>query len=435
MLWRRLLVLALVAAIGAGCGLEQAAGRPPLDLLAEDVTWVSTDGYDGRVRVVVAATSSAPGVVVEADTRALRGQAEILPGQDCELSGTVVSCRVGDLDEDSRRRLTLLTVRPHADAEVSDGYEVPISLRTRTSEPEEHVHVVHLARAAVLESLSHDALRDLAPDAEVRLRPGLLNVGAEPAEGVHLIIEGGRGTRFVSQYSNCRPVLPDGETAVCTFEQDLAPHAAVQTSAPVAFRMTGLIEGWIGYRGGSGAVDPAEVGPLGVAEGTAPELRLVPVDPKEFRSDSGGLAAGGTLLLDTTRRSTIAAVGDDLPARGERVLQVGVVNRGPGLVSLTRMPVQAHSLGSFTLEVPEGVEVLDIPFEDTWADCTPSRPGARRYTCALPDHLEIGQPFLQAVRVRVDEPGEPGSVTLDLIGPVEDFDDSTGDDTAVIGSG
>lgn len=430
----RLLAALVVALAVAGCAVEQRSGQPPLEVVSDDVTWLPTDGYDGSLRIVVRPTAEVEGVIVEADVRALARQAEVRVRDDrCGLEDDTVTCRLGDLADGAQEPLAVLEAVPSAGIDVSDGIEVPVSVRTRTSDPATRPLVMHPVTGPRLLGLAHEAEGDLAADAEVTLNPGLLNVGAEPADGAHLVIQGGTGTRYASSYANCRPILPDETGAVCTFEQTIAPHAAMRTEEPLAFAMTGLIAGSIDYSGGPGAADPEDVS-LGLPEGPAPELRLVPADPGAFRSPAGGVRWGGTLELRTGLRTTIEAVGATLPSSGETTIEVGVVNRGPGVVDLGELGVQDVNVGTITIELPDGAEVLDIPFEEGWAtNCSPQEPGQRRYECRIPERLDRGEPYLQQVRVRVDDGAQDsGSVTLRLAEALEGFDADTADDTAPI---
>lgn len=281
---RLLLALLALTALASGCAVEQPSGEPPVDLVTEEITLVAVDG---RVRVVVKARERAEGLVVELDTAALEGKAQSRRAdRRCLREDQVLTCKLGDLDAGSERRLTLVNVSPlpgTGDAEV----ELPVTVRTRTSEPKTE-------RVALRFVTGPELVTSDEPDQEPdEVRPAVLNVGADPAEGVHVVVTGPEGTRFASSYSNCRPVLPDERVVVCTFEQVVAPGEAMRVAEPLVFDGTPSAGAAAEYDAGVGAMDPEGLGELGPApDGTAPELLLEPTDADAFGSEIDGVGTG-----------------------------------------------------------------------------------------------------------------------------------------------
>lgn len=277
---RLLLAMLTLMLLVSGCAVEQPTGDPPVDLVTEELTRVA---LDGQVRVVVRARQRAEGLVVELDTAALEGKAQTRRGdRRCRREDQVLSCKLGDLEAGSERRLTLVHVSAlpgTGDAEV----ELPVNVRTRTSDPKSGRVAIRFITGPELVT---PAGRDQEPD---EVRPAVLNVGADPAEGVHLVVTGPEGTTFASSYSNCRPVLPEQRVVVCTFEQVVAPGEALRVSEPLVFDGASG-DAAIEYAAGVGATDPEGLGELGPApDGTAPELLLEPTDADAFRSETDGV--------------------------------------------------------------------------------------------------------------------------------------------------
>lgn len=269
MLRRRLLVLVVLAAATAGCGVERPSGTPPLEVRVDGVSWLSGDGTDERVTVQVLAEEAAEGVVVETDVAALAEVAQVRAPKGCELEDEVVRCRVGDLSRGSAESVPAVRVRALPEAGDS-SVEVPVSVRTRTSAARRatlRVQFVTGARLVVTDP------GEAASGGRVRVRPVLQNVGPDPAEGAHLVVRGDAGVRYTSTYANCRPVVPGEHTVVCTFEEQVPAHTEMRLSAPLEFTGAGGFD----YRVGLGATDPPGLGTLGFDDGTAPDLVLEPV--------------------------------------------------------------------------------------------------------------------------------------------------------------
>lgn len=286
---RLLLALLALTTVASGCGVEQPSGEPPVDLVTGEVTRVAADG---QVRVVVKARKRAEGLVVELDTAALAGKAQTRRGdRRCRGEGQVLTCKLGDLDAGSERRLTVVHVSAvpgTGDAEV----ELPVTVRTRTSGPKPgRVALRFITGPELVTPAEPDQQPDQQPD---QVRPAVLNVGADPADGVYLVVTGAKGTSFASSYSNCRPVLPDERVVVCTFAQVVAPGEAMRVSKPLVFDGTPSAPAAVEYDVGVGASDPEGLGELGPApDGTAPQLLLEPTDADAFRPETHGVTTQG----------------------------------------------------------------------------------------------------------------------------------------------
>lgn len=252
------LVVGLVAGLVlTACGLEQPSGKPPLELVAEPVTWVPATGAT-EVAVQVRVHDDAEGVVLEADTSDLVRVSEVRPGKGCELEEDVVTCAVGDRVSGEVPRPVLVALEP--DPGTSGRHRLPVSVRTRTSEP--------LTTTLEVEFVTGPLLT-VEPGPEGRAE--VSNVGSEPAEGSHLVARGPEGSSYASTFANCRPVVADERTVVCVFDAEIPPGQGWRTSAPLDFEGG---EGEVTYEVGVGPHDPEDVGTLGFVDGEAPDLTL-----------------------------------------------------------------------------------------------------------------------------------------------------------------
>lgn len=419
----------------AACG-SSAQPAPPR-LLTDDVTWVSTDGRDGRVHVGVVAKADASDVRIRVRGAKVARFARLEPGdRRCRANGRDVECRLGSVQAGSTQRLTPVLVKPRAEADPKDGLELPIAVFVHGGKIVTHRTTLQIVRKATFLAKPERPLKDVAAGGLAHLRPTIMNVGPVSAADVHLSIYATDGGEYASAFRNCRPTTVGGG-ALCTFRQKVPAHAAVTTDHPLAFRLPQMIRGNLSYLAREGPDPDSAPEYYGSPAVGAPELRLIPANPRVLRSETGGLAWwGGFLDIQTHAKARIVARGANVQAKaGRSTVLVGVDNASPRIVDAIALPDDPF-LGSFTVEIPEGVTVVYIPYpgEEGWGDCSPHKPGQRRYICRIPERLDQGQPLLQPFVVKVDPRhiGRPGRVTLHLRPDARDWDSSTADNSAAI---
>ena len=424
-----------VGALLAACGTP--GDRGSVRLVTDDVTWVSTDGHDGRIHVGVMAKDEVRDVLVRVHGQKVARFARLEPAdRRCRVVKRDVECRLGTVHAGRTDRFTPVRVRPRRDLLPKDGLELPVAVAAANVRPLTHHTTLQIVRAATFVAKPERRLRHVAAGGSTAIQPTFMNVGSETAADVHLAIRATDGAEYASGFRNCRP-LTVGAGVLCAFSQKVPAHAAVATDGPVMFRLPQMVRGNLTYLATEGA-DPDHLPDYyETAPAQAPELRLVPADPQEFRSATGGTAWwGGFVDIKTAAKARIVARGATIPNQvGRATMLVGVENLSPRIVDATVLPKDPF-LGEFTVEVPEGVTVEYIPYpgEEGWGDCSPHKPGQHRYVCRIPERLDQGRPLLQPFVVTVDprRVGKAGSVTLRLRDEARNWDSSTADNSVEI---
>jgi len=427
--------LIAVALVAVGC---QPTPEPSsLRLLTDEVTRVSTDGHDGRIHVGVAATSEAHDVRLRVrGVNVARFARLVSADRRCRTSGPDVDCRLGTIRPEHAVRFTPVRVKPRTHVHPRDGLELPVLLMASRQKSLDHQTTLQIVRKATFVAQPERPIRDVPAGGSVSLRPTVLNVGPVAANDVRLQLYATDGAEFASAFRNCRPTTV-GAGALCTFRQEVRPHAAVTVDRPLTFRLPQVIRGNITYLATSGPDPDSAPEYYGDPPASAPELRLVAADPSRLRSATGGVTWwGGFLDVRTRAKARIVARGATIPEKaGRTTMLVGVDNASARIVDASVLPKDPF-LGTFTVRIPDGVEVVYVPYpgEEGWGDCSPAKPGRRTYVCRIPERLDQGQPVLQPFVVKVDprRVSKPGRVTLQLRPDARSWDSSTADNSAAI---
>lgn len=436
-----LAMLLSLAVAGCGSGAGERSGDARLRVSAEFITWLSVDGKSSLLHLLVEpGRRTARDVVVSLDTSSLVGRARpAAADKRCLVQGATATCELGDVSAPvAFAPLRFELTKPQG---TEEPFPVHVQAAATGRTASNHQATVRIISGPQLVGRPGGRILEVAAEGVVSLQPGLLNVGSAPAARLHLLVQGPQGVELPRRHPNCRYSSTITNEALCTFPGVIEPHRAVRTSQPFRFTMTGLAEGVLSYLG---SVGPPE-GDQGAFDvrGTGSVLELEPLDAKAFRGPAGGVGYGGVVEVVTDIGVDLAAVGD-VRARAEgreRVIEVGVVNRGPGILEAPyRDQTTPRYAGTFTIVPPAGTEVVDIPYpgEEGWGPCTPTRARAPSYVCEIPEHLDpagSGSTWLLTVRLRVTEAvtrDRTGSIEVRLREDIAGRDQNPANDVAVI---
>jgi hypothetical protein len=421
--------------LSAGCGTVSGGGS--VRLLTDEVTWVSTDGHDGRIHLGVAGKTDSRDVVVRVHGAKVARFARLRPAdRRCRVVKRDVECQLGAVRPGLTELFTPARVQPRRGALPKDGLELPMTAGAAGAKPVTHQTTLQIVRKATFVSTPESRLRRVAAGGTTSLKPAVMNVGSVTATNVQIAIYATDGAEYASAFRNCRPMTVGGGV-LCTFRQKVPAHAAVTTDASLAFRLPQMVRGNLTYLATEGPDPESAPEYYRAAPADAPELRLVPADRQRFRSATGGTSWwGGFVDIQTGAKATIVARGTRVPDQaGRTTMLVGVENASPRIVDAIVLPKDPF-LGEFTVVIPDGVTVEYIPYpgEEGWGDCSPHKRRQLRYVCRIPERLDQGQPLLQPFVVTVDphRVGKAGSVTLHLRHDARNWDSSTTDNSAPI---
>ncbi|MFE4828181.1 hypothetical protein [Streptomyces sp. NPDC056672] len=339
------------------------------------------------------------------DVSDLAGVAEVTWPDNCTPSGTSAVCDIpvvpaigGDYEDQ-----VLLTVR------AADGVEVGTQARityeaTATGGPDGTLTAPHESFDT---TLTAGAGPDLAIDPVAGIevgRPGdertipfkVTNNGNESADGFTVKLYASYGLTDLTRYDACAYTTSDGDdyapsnTAVCAFDQVLAPGDSFELPEPLTVRL---------------------------APHALTERLDIDVEPSDGVQDIDSENDYVTLQIGAENTADFSVTGDAISGvAGETATaELTFKNNGPAWLGNLG---SGDPVAEVRLIVPEGTRVTGVP-----SDCYPrtlgggyypNRTGAPRYDCDLRYWVleDTERTFAFSVRVDTVVPGATGAVSI-----------------------
>lgn len=237
----------------------------------------------------------------------------------------------------------------------------------------------------------------------------IANTGRLTAEGVDLRLTSTTGLDFAQHFANCAygTVEPTDirtltNDAVCRITTPVEPGKKYRLSTPLGIEVTSAaLYDVVRYE----AV-PA-VGAAPAADGTGPELALV---PDGVAPESG--QPGGDWIIDADNTADLAVSGDTATGKaGDRVvLTARLRDNGPATVDIHGADDPDGRIGVM-VDIPRGTTAVAVPTGcDPWAADGPGEPalGAPRYICRVDLPVGAGQVVELPFTLRI----KPGAAYL-----------------------
>ncbi|QJS99082.1 hypothetical protein G9272_00990 [Streptomyces asoensis] len=336
------------------------------------------------------------------DVSDLAGVAEVTWPDNCTPSGTSAVCDIPVVPTTGAHQV-LLTVRAADGAEAGAQGRITYEA-TATGGPDGTLTAPHESYATTLTvgsgpDLAIDPLADIEdaqPGDERTIPLKITNNGNESANGFTVTLYTSYGLTDLSRYDACTYTTTDGDdyaplnTAICTFDQVLAPGDSFELPEPLT-------------------------------------VRLAPHALNE-RLDIGIEPGGGAQDIDSQNDYVIVQIGAentaDFSVTGDAISGAAGETATAELTFKNNGPAWFGNLGSgdpvaaVRLIVPAGTKVTGVP-----SGCSPHtlsggyyprQAGAPRYDCHLPYWVleDTQRTFAFSVRVDTVVPGATGAVSI-----------------------
>ncbi|MFH0179185.1 hypothetical protein [Streptomyces cacaoi] len=336
------------------------------------------------------------------DVSDLAGVAEVTWPDNCTPSGTSAVCDIPVVPTTGAHQV-LLTVRAADGAEVGAQGRITYEA-TATGGPDGTLTAPHESYATTLTVGSGPDLA-IAPLADIEdAQPGdertipfkVTNNGNESANGFTVTLYTSYGLTDLTRYDACTYTAADDndypptDTALCTFDQVLAPGDSFELPEPLTVRLA----------------------PHALAE------RLdIDVEPGDGAQDIDSRNDYTALQIGAENTADFSVTGDAISgAAGETATaELTFKNNGPAWVGHLG---SGDPVAAVRLIVPAGTKVTGVPsgcYPHTLSGgYYPRQEGAPRYDCYLPYWVleDTQRTFAFSVRVDTVVPGATGAVSI-----------------------
>ncbi len=416
------------AFVAASATPASAAPADDLDLYADNAI-IAPGGPEKWVTLFGLTTERGDDFTVTVDRSKVAGFADVQATfpEECTESGAILTCAVQDNDDDdSYLNLVELVVRAKDDAEAGKQGELKFTVTGAEGGSGTFSSTVTIGEGV---DLAAEEMLELTgtPGATVKAPLQVQNRGEKAARGAVLLFQGSYGLTPTKRYENCEywPVEFSYHQFACTFDTTIGTDEIVRLDS--GFGFTVPADSWAPDTHFGAAIwfTPADWQeynsrmelPRGT-KGDQGELKLAPVKTRgapQTDIDEYNNFTFVQLELAGSQKADAAAIGASVKGDvGSTVpLTVGFVNNGPAAFNgggSSGLSVQA------TVTLPKGVTATEAP--DTCVDpdndeWEPGKPGARVYSCYLPEPLGKGAKAEFEFEVRIDRAGsQTGEVKL-----------------------
>ncbi|WP_030023202.1 hypothetical protein [Streptomyces monomycini] len=361
-------------------------------------------------------------VKVNIDLTALKGKVRVAwenTGSHCKLSGSLMTCALGDIEG---ALFTPFRLLPEPGAALGPAGNMNITVTSANAPTVRHTtHVV--MGAPVLTARQSEPLTEVRPGSELRMTPAFGNKGDTAIDDSFLVLLTAEEATLRKQYGNCRYDKAVAPTkALCELPGPLPAGTAYETDGP----LTAVVDKTTMYGKVHYTVlrahEPLDntLLPASSPRGTGGPLGLRPVDGSgdDFTPTAYWKAemAGGTLDFSTNQINDLQAVGFTIKGKIGQVVD-------------TQVPFPRNFKGGLMrVKLPAGVSLVPIepgghPSEDSYCGYAAQGNGLVHCFGTLDRNTYL--------RARIDKrvPGAQGSISADSDPAV---DPDQGNNTAVV---